>query len=239
MIFQIIASAVSAALLLVGCSIMQVQKASDLASKTYRKSLKFEVDEKTYEGIAVLPLKSCYDFTLIPEDKMSFYIFQTPHRDEPMEKPKTGWFSNKVKYRYCPQVGIEDQGYSPLEIAALNDKQKFDSFAFIMFRDVRPEISLKANLKCNGKFKAVEGTSICQTAAGLLQEITFNQVVLTSEPNGHCAKPESKDGIFWKIKVSEGECPYYFTAREKHKNGKRLSHLLTTIGYTALRTTDN
>lgn len=225
---------VASAALLSSCGIMQVQKAEELASKTYRKSLKFEVNDVTYEGIAVLPLKSCYDFTLIPDDKMTFYIFQTPHRDEPMEKPKTGWFSSKVKYRYCPQSGIEDQGYSPLEIAALNEKQKYDSFAFIIFKDVRPEISLKANLKCNGKFQSVDGASICQTASGLMQEITFDQVVLTSEPNGNCAKPESKDGINWYVKVSDGECPYYFTAREKHKNGKRLSHLLTTIGYNSL-----
>jgi hypothetical protein len=217
-----------------GCSILQVQKAEELAKKTYRKSLKFEVEEKIYEGIAVLSYKNCHNITFRPEDKMTFFIFQTPHRDEPMEKPKTGWFSNKVEYKFCPQLGIEDQGYSPLEVAALNEKQKFDSFAFIVFRDIRPEISLTANLKCNGKFKTYDGTSVCQTAEGLMQQIYFNQQVITSEPNAGCFKPESKDGIFWNIKVSEGECPYYFTAREKHKNGKRLSHLLTTIGYTAL-----
>lgn len=225
-------------LILTACSILDVKKAEDLAQKTYRKSLKFEVDGKAFQGIAILPHKDCYEITLMPEDKMSFVLFQTFHRDVPIEKPKTGWFSNKIKYKYCPQTNTEDTGYSPLEVAVLNDKQVHDAFAFIMLRDTKPEISLPANLKCNGDFTYVDGTAICQTAAGLQEEIFFQQKVLVGTSNENCEKPESNDGLFWKVRVSEGECPYVFTAKEKHKNGKRLSLILTTIGYTALKTGD-
>lgn len=222
--------------LFTGCSLLQIKEVKDpkeLAKYTYRKSLKFEVDGKTYSGVAVLPRKSWYDIIIMPEEKMTYYIFQTPHRDIPVDKPETGWFNKKYTYKFIPQVGLEDRGFSPLEIAALNKDQEADSFAFIEFQDARPEISLEGNLMCNGEFiYKAPGVSLCQTAKGLIQEIYFNQKVLIESVDNGCEQPSTEDGYRWRIKASEGECPYYFTAREKHANGERLSHRLTMIGYT-------
>ncbi|MBK7490900.1 MAG: hypothetical protein IPI17_02040 [Nitrosomonas sp.] len=225
--------------LTMGCtsltSMLQIKDLKDpkeLAKYTYRKSLKFEVDGKTYEGIAALPRKSWYDITIIPDEKMTYYIFQTPHRDVPINKPDTGWFNKKYTYKYIPQVGIEDQGFTPLEIAALNKDQEADNFALVEFQDVRPEISLEGNVRCNGEFSKNVGVSICQTAKGLIQEIYFNQKVLIESAQNGCDDPTTENGWLWRVKASEGECPYYFTAREKHKNGERLSHRFTLIGYT-------
>lgn len=219
--------------LLTGCSLMQVQDAQKMAEQTYRKYLKFKVDGKEYFGVAVLPRKSSYEIKFFPETKITTYLIQTCHRDEPIDKPKTGWFSNEFEYRFLPQAGIEDQGACPLEVAALEESQKKDGFAFIEFRDVRGEISLDGNLRCNGVFEKVQGTAICQSAEGLIQEIFFNQKVLIEKAGNSCPNPESEDGFFWRLKMPKDKCSYYFTAREKHKNGERLSLRLTTIGYTA------
>lgn len=222
-----------------GCSslpglfqIKDVKDPKELSKHTYRKQLKFEVDGKTYEGVAVLPRKSSYSITIIPEEKMTYYIFQTPHREIVFDKPDTGWFNKKYTYKYIPQVGIEDRGFTPLEIAALNKDQEADNFAFIEFQDARQEISLEGNVRCNGEFYKSNGVSICQTAKGLVQEIYFNQKVLIESAQNGCDDPTSENGWSWRVKASEGECPYYFTAREKHKNGERLSHRFTLIGYT-------
>lgn len=206
----------------------------ELSKHTYRKQLKFEVDGKTYEGVAVLPRKTSYQITIMPEEKMTYYIFQTPHREVVFDKPETGWFNKKFTYNYAPQYGLEDRGYMPLEIAALNKEQVADSFAFIEFQDARPEISLEANIRCNGNFDTANGVSLCQTAKGLIQEIFFQEKVLITPSENGCAEPETKDGYFWKIQTSEGECPYYFTAQKKHSNGKRMSHRFTVISYTKI-----
>ena len=216
----------------IGCSIIPVKDPEELAKYYFRKSLKFEIDGKSYEGVAVLPRKETYNITIIPDEKMTFYIFQTPHRDIPIDKPETGWFNKKFVYLYTPQPGLEDQGYTPLEITALNKDQVSDAFAFIEFKDARPEISLEATLKCNGERQENIGVSICQTAKGLIEDIIFKEKVLIESVDTGCASPSTTDGLSWRLKASEGECPYYFTARTRHENGHRLSHRLTMIGYT-------
>ena len=217
----------------IGCSIIPVKDPEELAKYYFRKSLKFEIDGKSYEGVAVLPRKETYNITIIPDEKMTFYIFQTPHRDIPIDKPDTGWFNKKFSYKYTPQTNLEDRGYTPLKITALNKDQVSDAFAFIEFKDANSEISLEANVKCNGElYSNVIGVSICQTAKGLIEEILFKEKVLIESVDNNCVNPTTNDGILWRIKASEGECPYYFTARTRHENGHRLSHRLTMIGYT-------
>jgi len=217
----------------IGCSLIPVKDPKEITKYSFRKSLKFEVDNKSYVGIAVLPRKPSYTITIMPDEKMTFYIFQTPHRDIPIDKPETGWFNKKFIYQYNPQPGLEDRGYTPLEITALNKDQVSDAFAFIEFKDANSEISLEATIKCNGELQSnVVGVSICQTAKGLVEEILFKEKVLIESVENGCDKPTTDDGLLWRLKASEGECPYYFTARTKHENGHRLSHRLTMIGYT-------
>ena len=78
----------------IGCSsltgllqIKDVKDPKELSKHTYRKQLRFEVDGKTYDGVAVLPRKSSYSITILPEEKMTYYIFQTPHREIVFDKP--------------------------------------------------------------------------------------------------------------------------------------------------------
>lgn len=214
--------------------IKDLKNPQELSKQTYRKQLKFEIDGKTYEGVAVLPRKTSYQITIVPEEKMTYYIFQTPHREVVFDKPDNGWFNKKFAYTYAPQYGLEDRGYMPLEIAALNKEQVADAFAFIEFQDARPEISLEANVRCNGNFQSSIGVSLCQTAKGLIQEIFFKEKVLIQDVNNGCSQPETQDGFFWRIQTSEGECPYYFTAQRKHENGKRMSHRFTVVSYTKI-----
>lgn len=180
----------------IGCSLVPVKDPKDLSKYSFRKSLKFEVDGRSYSGVAVLPRKQSYTITIMPDEKMTFYIFQTPHRDIPIDKPDTGWFNKKFVYQYSPQPGLEDRGYTPLEITALNKDQVSDAFAFIEFKDANSEISLEATIKCNGELQPnVVGVSICQTAKGLIEEILFNEKVLIESVDNGCEKPYTDDGI--------------------------------------------
>lgn len=218
----------------VGCSILQTQSANEMASKTFRKDLKFEIDGKTYSGVAVLPRKPTYEIIFHPETKIERFIIQTCHRDATIDKPKTGWFSNKFTYKFTPQPGIEDSMSCPLEIAALDLNQTKNGFAFIEFQDQRPEISLKANIKCNGDYNLETGVGVCQSAAGLLQQVFFSEKVLLEGVTGECEGPESNDGFFWNWIMKDEKCVYYFVARTKHKNGKRLAFRLNAIGFNSV-----
>jgi hypothetical protein len=219
-------------LFIVSCNSVPTISPEKMAAEVYRKDLKVVVDGTTYLGIGVLPLKPSYTIEIYPEEKSGRIIIQSCNRDHTIDKPKTGWFSNKVVYKYQPLIGAELGRNCPLEIATINDKKK-NSFAYLEFKDSRPEISLSGTLRCNGEETRNEGVAICQTAEGLRQEIYFNTKVLVEAIGDGCDIMESKDGFFWSWDAVPNECEIYFTAREKHRNGKRLSFRLAALGYTS------
>jgi hypothetical protein len=216
------------------CSTYTVKDPQKLAEETYRKDLKLEIDGKTYEGTAVLTRKTSYELTIFPEGKMDRLIIQNCHRDMTTDKPKTGWFSNKHTFRFMPIPGMEDNRSCPLEIASLEEKKTRNGFAYIDFQDSREEISLRAYMKCNGEYSTPQGVGICQAASGLRQSVFFQSQTLLEGVEGECDVMESKDGFFWEWNATPGKCIYYFVAREKHKNGKRLAFRLNALGYTSI-----
>lgn len=213
------------------CSMLEIKDPQKEAEKIYKKDLQLIIDGEKYTGVAVLDRKSSYSITIIPEEKSDRIIIQSCHRDITVDKPKTGWFSSKYTFIYSPIVGIEDNRNCALEIASLT-KERNNSFAYIDFKDVRPEISLKASMKCNGEYSNPKGVSICQSAAGLRQSIIFEEKVLIDGIDFNCNVLETKDGYFWEWNMVPEKCVYYFVSQRKLENGKRVSHRLNALGFT-------
>jgi len=221
-------------LAIVSCSTFTVRDPQKEAEQTYRKDLKVKVDGKLYDGIGVLPRKPFYDITIYPEGKIDRLIIQNCHRDMTTDKPKTGWFSNEYTFRLMPVPGLEDNRSCPIEIASLEEKKTRNGFAFLDFQDVREEISLQGYLKCSGEYSIPKGVGICQAASGLRQSVFFQSQTILEGVEGDCDVMESKDGFLWEWNMQPGKCTYYFVARQKAKNGKRIAFRLNALGYTSI-----
>ena len=220
--------------------LMDVNKASQ---ETYRKDLRVTVDGVEYRGLGVLPRKAKYQIKINPIGQINRLVIQTCHRDNTQDPPfdpktKKAWFSNTIEFSYWPERGIEDNRTCPIEIAALEEQKIRNGYAYFDSIDYREEISLPAHLRCNGEYdnpKLLQpGVGICQTAAGLTQQIFFNTEVILEKVSKECDVMKSKDGFRWEWEAAKDKCVYYFVSNLKHKNGKRLAFRLNSIGFTAI-----
>ena len=98
------------------------------------------------------------------------------------------------------------------------------SWAFVDFE--HPELDLTAIVSCNGARHNSRGVSICQSKAGLIQEIQFQEKVLWPEKNT-CIKMTSKDEKTFRFSMPKGQCVFRFMTKENEEKFYRL----TTIGY--------
>lgn len=220
--------------LLTGCALTPPIDVKKQSEETYRKDMSVVVDGEKYTGIAVLPVRNLYKFTLYPKEKASRYIIQSCSRDLVIDKPKQGWFKPEYSFVYDPVPDLETGKVCNLEIAALNENTR-NSFFFAEFDDTREEVSLQGMLKCNGKFEMSRaGVTLCQSAEGLEQQIFFREKVMIGNIPEYCDEPKTDDNIFWSFRPNRNKCVYYFVAHSKAKNGKRLTHRLTTIGYSSV-----
>lgn len=215
-----------------GCSLLEVKDPQKQAEQIYKKDLALIIDGQKYSGVAVLPLKPSYNITVLPEEKADRLIIQSCHRDITIDKPKSGWFSSKYTFTYDPIIGVEDNRNCALEIASLTAKTE-NAFAYIDFRDSRPEISLPSSLKCNGQYSSSDGVSICQSAAGLRQSISFQDKTLIDGVDLKCNVMETKDRYTYEWNMVPDKCIYYFVSNKKNVAGKRIIHRLNALGFTS------
>ena len=202
-------------LLLLMTSCASINNFLNPEQKYFIKDMSFEINNEDYAGIAVVDTKKSYKIKTKFGFKAKLVKFTTCHREIVFDKPM-----DAVKINYAPSVGIEDQGFCPIEISAFNEEGA-DSWAYI---DFRRDESLLAMLKCNGGQETYVGVSICQARSGLLQSISFanNVELVTAYP---CEKPDSYDNKLWTYVISVNRCIYIF----KDRNGD--IHRLLTIGY--------
>lgn len=220
-------------LFLTSCNTLPIQNAQEQAEQTFKKDLVVRVDDTTYIGTGVLPNKLGYKITIKPKEKIDRLILQTCHRDETVDKPRTGWMNNEYTFNFIAQGGIENMGSCPIEIAALNKNTK-NQFAYFDIQDIRKEISLKAHVKCNGTYKEFTGVGVCQSAEGLTQQVFFKEPVLVEGVGEKCAGFRTTDGFYYEWEMKRDKCIYYFVAKTKHQNGSRLAFRLNAIGYTSV-----
>lgn len=226
---SILAFALGASLFMMGCSTMPAPEYS--AAETYRHDLKIEVNGIEYRGIGVLKRATAYNIEVDPKGKIDRIMWQTCHRGDLEDKPDVGW-SGKYKFTIFPVKHIEESEACPISITVLEEKKRRNGFALLDFEDVREEVSLVANLSCNGEVVQKNGVSICQSAVGLIQEIQFGTPVVIRNVNKPCDVMKTSDEKLYRFNVPKGQCTFNFVAQEKAKNGKRFVHRLSTIGYT-------
>lgn len=220
--------------LLSSCGLMDQKQLPSFNTKdTYKATLKFKVNGKKYEGIGVIPLADQYEFEVEPEGKIDRIIWSTCTGEEIIDKPKTGWFNRKYSFTVKHINKLEDESTcGSLNITVLEEKKRRNAFGFAEFKDRRPEFKQQGLLKCNMKQNFVEGVAVCQSAAGLYQQISFPNPVVHTGANEGCDVIEHKVDKTFLFKIAPDICTYIFTAQEKSPNGKRIKLRLSTRGYT-------
>jgi hypothetical protein len=192
----------------------------------YRKDMTVKINGKKATGMVVAEPAPSYKIEIKAKGKLDLLTITSCHREVIKEHAgEGGLFGNrkKAKYEYIPVQGIETRYPCPLYIIGYEEQKQRHSFGLIQFES--SEYTLIANVICNGKLTHATGASVCQSKAGLIQEIKFINSVNTSFDKD-CAIPIPQDNKRFVFEIPEGECAYVF----EDKSSGELHHL-TTYGY--------
>ncbi len=190
-------------------------------------------------GVGVVRRASAYVLRVYPPGKVDRIAWRTCSQEQIIDKPdvsRSSWFGgySYVDINYAPASGLDDVNSCAVKIEVLEEKKRRNGMALIEFEDSREEVSLVADLICNGNSVQSRGVSACQSAAGLLQKITFPAPVVQTGSEAKCdvMKPLKGDETTYVFVMPSGECTYSFVSSARAENGKRIEHHLTVLGYT-------
>jgi len=208
-----------------GCALSRPQ---ELDPKIfYKRDMRVKIEHKERLGTVVSNLKkNTYTIETQSPGNGDLYLYRTCHRETVMEGK-----GKKVKFKFTPLPGIEDQGNCFLEIASFEKKGRH-SWAMVDFLHGR--FGLPALIRCNGRQYPSIGVTICQSRAGNIMDISFYKNQTLVSDNAKCGSLKSDNGgNSYRFKMKNRICTYIF----KEKGGFRL-HKLTTVGYEALPVRD-
>jgi hypothetical protein len=223
------------ALFIVGCAGIPQKLDPD---KFYKRDLPFCVkDIGCYEGTAVIPKKDYYEFEVAPKGNalVDMLVLDSCHREftrEGNEKSYLDFFAKifgkkregyKIHYTVIP--GIEDDGDCSVRINTF-EKEK-GRHAWGIIRIQHEKYQLPALVYCNGEIRKEVGVSICQSKAGMTQQIRFDEAVMIETDKG-CSPMRRKASGLYEWEISNGECGYSIRSQSG------LVHDLLTVGYTGL-----
>lgn len=207
--------------------------------KFYKRDMIVTINGTTYEGVAVAPKASKYDFHIEARGDLDMFIMSSCHKEEQKERAwnvkKTvksglfGWGRKKidlkreVKFSYHPN-SLERDGDCTMELGGFENRKGRHSWAFIDFES--DKYKLPATMNCNGRVIKSKGTTVCQSRNGLIQDITFAEEVLVAD-NNECGIISKKAKRF-EFSLPKGKCSAIFGT----KSGK--FHKLTLLGYESI-----
>lgn len=203
--------------------VMQSIAANDsYQESTNRANMSFSIDTTTFEGTAVILRKTSQIISFnIPTDTIRLMI-TTCNREEFFLNPKT---DKPFAYNFIPVMYVENLDSCLLTATAIT-KNGETRKAIIDFLTGE---QLTGISKCNGKTKTTKGVDFCQSRAGLIQVIEFNEQVVNVAQDG-CPPLTTAFGAYaYQYKIGSGFCSYRFM--NKNKDVFRL----TTYGYTSIK----
>lgn len=213
-------------LALVGCDIAHQAKPDVF----YKRDAVIKYGGRDYLGVAVLPKSAKYDFEFSFAGNLDLFTLRTCHREITQEEFEGGGLLDRKKNRaelvYEPQPGIEAGTYCPVEVGGFDAEKGRHGWGFIDFEGDNEKLS--GLVKCNGKRQVYNGVSVCQSLAGLVQEIIFPVAVRFSP--SECISPETTDNKTFRIYAPTGRCVYAF----REISGEKRFHRFTSIGYESI-----
>lgn len=190
--------------------------------KFYRRDMKVLVDGVEYQGYGTLPHKDSLTIEVRVKHDMDRFSATNCHKQIVEEKVDgTNMFSKTAKYKfvYERKTAIEKQDPCVLTLVASADGNEH-SWAFFDFQD--GVHLLKAHIQCDGWQSDSNGVSVCQSKAGLVQQISFDEEVLTDDES---LKLPTHDNKTFMFEMPHGLNVFIFC------NQRAVCHRLTTLGY--------
>lgn len=189
------------------------QSSGNSPNTDYKFELTGDINGQPFYGTAVVPVSKQYTVHVQSHSDVDLMKITTCHRDwSDQDHPiQDGWFKPKRQFSFVfsPTDGIENYGTCLLRIGAFNKEGHSQDYAVIDF--LTPESVLPAFNKCNGDAYQVGGVSICQSQAGLDEELDFLvPVELSDLTNIKCKFNPPKDKMHWLYAMPQGECIVYF-----------------------------
>jgi hypothetical protein len=192
----------------------------DLPVLNNRASMIFTVNNVAYEGYGVIPRQTSQTITFVlPKDPLKLMI-TTCNREEFFPAPQSPF-----KYNFVPLMYVENLDSCLLTATVITAKGE-------TYRSIIDFVSgetLTATSKCNGKALKRTGVELCQSRAGLIQVLQFDNDVVAVAQDG-CAPLKPAFGPFsYQYSMSQGFCAYRFMDKDKKV------FRLTTFGYTTIK----
>jgi len=209
------------------------------SGKFYKRDMIVTVNGKIFEGFAAVPKAEKYDIHVEARGDLDMFIMTSCHKEEQKERAwnvkKTirsglfGWGRKKidlkreVSFSYYPN-SLERDGDCPMELGGYENRHGRHSWAFIDFESEKYKLPAKIN--CNGRVIESNGTTVCQSRNGLIQDIEFSEEATLAD-NNDC-KIASKKSKRFEFAMPEGKCVLVFASKDLK------FHKLTLLGYEAL-----
>ncbi len=197
----------------------------------FRYELTGDINGMAFDGVGVIPLAKHYTLHVKSAHNVELMHITTCHRDvTDQDQPivQDGWFvpHHQYTFEFDQADGIENYGTCLLRVGAYNKDGNPQDWAVIDFQT--PESTLPAFQKCNGDAGKTGGVSICQSQAGLDEEIDFDVPVETSTAtSAQCQPHQPHDLKHWLYTLALGECVVYY---QEIAPPHRL-HRHTSVGY--------
>lgn len=219
---------IAMALLLSSCSTVPQNITPGVQSGVfYKRDMKMNVNGQKAIGAIVVPRADKYRMDLEAKGKLDLFTLTTCSREETREKAgEGGLFGNRkrVKIDYVPTPKEADSLSCPVQLGGYEQKKGRHSWSFIDFQ--HPSMKLKASVQCNGQLNSFTGVAVCQSRAGLIQFLDFEDEVIWSTKND-CPLWKTENNRSFQLELPKGVCVYRFKERAPRGHDFRI----TTIGY--------
>lgn len=201
----------------------------------YKRDMQISINGHQGEGVLVIPRAPSYNFDIKAQGKLDLFTFTTCHREQTKEQAgDRGWFKDAShrRFKFIPAPIEAELLACPAQLGGYERIKGRHSWAFVDFE--HPSLTLPAFLSCNGAQHNTRGVSICQSKAGLIQEIRFTEKVLWPQENT-CIKLVSDDEKRFRFKMPKGQCVFRFVT----KSNEEKYHRLTILGYEKILIREN
>jgi len=209
-------------LLLGACSTWQQVNISPPLYR-YKADIKVTVDGKSFDGMAVTKLNGPKLIEIESKAALDLLTISSCHRQFTAERvdAKSGWFGrgsgHTYKYTYSP-TEVEKEGFCPIYLQAF-DRNGVVAWGYLAFRT---EEELPSQMDCNGRQITFAGVSVCQSKAGLRQQISF--AVPVKMKGSELCKVQAINDKTFRFSTEMGFCYATFT------DGKNW-HRMVLLGY--------
>jgi hypothetical protein len=215
-------------LLMLGCT--EVNPIAE-TNVLYKRDVRIGFEGQEFFGVAVLPPRERYELELTFAGELDLFTFRSCHREVTQEDAGGGKIfgkKNKVSYTYVPVSPIETAKQCTVEIEGHEAEKGRHSWAFLEFET--PLETLPGLTICNGVRKQWKGVSVCQSLAGLIQNVVFTRPVRAFHSDD-CPGVYTKDNLSFEVMQGKGRCSYSFRTMGEEP---RDWHRYTSFGYSEI-----